>query len=269
MRAFIILVFLQTISAQSMDVMTFNIRYDNPGDGIHRWDLRKAQVVETILKRSPDIIGLQEVLHHQLMYLDSTMEYYTLIGSGRDDGQQKGEYSPIAFRHDRFTNLGSGTLWLNDTILAPGIAWGACCNRIVSWVRLKAADGKVFLVLNTHWDHQSELARANSATVILNLIRTMAGDLPIILTGDFNTIPDTAPIRLLKNVVDDSHSRSLTKPRGSFGTWSGFTKPGDGKTRIDYIFVRGFKVNQYETVMDNDSGRYPSDHLPVFITVDF
>lgn len=43
-------------------VMTYNIRWDNPDDGINSWDKRKTDVVQFIRKTRPDILGTQEGL---------------------------------------------------------------------------------------------------------------------------------------------------------------------------------------------------------------
>ncbi|MEO0066458.1 MAG: hypothetical protein RI983_1784, partial [Bacteroidota bacterium] len=66
--------------------MSFNIRLDAASDGENRWDLRKDRVSGLMQYYEPDFIGAQEVLHHQLMYLDSSLSNYSYIGVGRDDG---------------------------------------------------------------------------------------------------------------------------------------------------------------------------------------
>ena len=76
--------------AQSLKVMTYNIRYDNPGDSVNAWPNRIEKVSSLIRKHNPDIIGVQEALHHQLQDLIRILPDYSYVGVGRDDGKEKG-----------------------------------------------------------------------------------------------------------------------------------------------------------------------------------
>jgi hypothetical protein len=40
--------------------MTYNIRYDNPGDGVNQWSNRKTKVFDLLKKYNPDIIGVEK-----------------------------------------------------------------------------------------------------------------------------------------------------------------------------------------------------------------
>ena len=46
--------------------LTFNIRYDNPGDGQDAWPNRSEWVASILDSSGASIVGLQEVLKHQL-----------------------------------------------------------------------------------------------------------------------------------------------------------------------------------------------------------
>ena len=50
----------------SLRVMTYNIRFDNPADGVHAWPNRKELVASVIRFHKADIIGVQEALEHQI-----------------------------------------------------------------------------------------------------------------------------------------------------------------------------------------------------------
>ena len=52
-----------------INVMSFNIRYDNPEDGINNWHKRKDKVGQMLNFKNCDLIGTQEVLHNQLQDL--------------------------------------------------------------------------------------------------------------------------------------------------------------------------------------------------------
>lgn len=55
---------------QELIIISYNIRYDNPGDGKNIWDNRKNTILKFIKNKNPDFIGLQEVTHNQLIFLD-------------------------------------------------------------------------------------------------------------------------------------------------------------------------------------------------------
>lgn len=85
-----------------LKVLSWNIRFDNPSDGVHRWDNRKERVFNFLKTQNPDLIGLQEVLHNQLQEIKAaTGGRMRWLGVGRDDGQTAGEYSPIGYNHHR------------------------------------------------------------------------------------------------------------------------------------------------------------------------
>ena len=52
--------------AVPVHLMTFNIRYDNPGDGANRWSERKEAATDLLKAQRPDVVGLQEALPGQL-----------------------------------------------------------------------------------------------------------------------------------------------------------------------------------------------------------
>src|SRR5687767_13798885 len=104
-----------TVSAQQVDVMTYNIRYDNPADGINQWSSRKEKVFALIKKYDPDIFGVQEALHHQLTDIQNNCTGYKFIGVGRDDGKDKGEFSAIFYKASRFDVIEQNTFWLSET----------------------------------------------------------------------------------------------------------------------------------------------------------
>ena len=85
------------LGVNELKVISYNIRYNNPNDGINVWENRKSTIVNFLIDESPDFIGLQEVKHSQLLFLLGSMIDYDFIGVGRDDGKTKGEYSPIFY----------------------------------------------------------------------------------------------------------------------------------------------------------------------------
>lgn len=254
-------------------VMSWNIRYNNPRDGVNAWPRRKDWVAELIRSRQVDIAGLQEVLREQLADLQTSLPGMTFYGVGRDNGKSRGEHAPILFRSDRFQLLDQGTFWLSRTPQRVASRdWDAAITRIASWVELKDRKSQqCFYVINTHFDHVGKTARLESARLLAQQRQTKFANHPVVLTGDFNTTPGTAPYKALVSSESFRDSKSLSNqpPRGPNSTWNGFRKIVPN-SRIDFIFVTaGIAVQQHVTIDEQRDGRYPSDHLPVLTQIQF
>lgn len=256
----------------TMTVMSWNIRYDNPRDGVNAWKHRKDWVAKIIQRERVDIVGLQEVLLRQLNDLKKRLPEMQVYGVGRDDGKTRGEFAPILFRRKRFALLDKSTFWLSRTPDKPGSRdWDAAITRIASWVKLKdRTTGRTFYVINTHFDHRGRIARENSALLLVKMLRKKFTDAPVLLTGDFNTTPGSKPYQ---NLVDtkgarspsfqDARGKSTSKPQGPNSTWNGF-RAIVANRRIDFVFVtKRVQVRRHRILSDQRKGRFPSDHLPV------
>lgn len=272
-KYFIIILFLfpATLFAQQMNIVSFNIRYNNQGDGINAWPNRVEMVIGLINYHEPDIFGLQEALIGQIEDVKNNLPNFEWFGVGRDDGENAGEFTPIFFNKTKFILIEQNTFWLSETPEKPSKSWDSSLNRIVTWGKFKSkVTGKQFLVFNTHFDHRGVEARKQSALLIANKIREMVKDknLPVILTGDFNLTPDQEPIALLKKYFKDSREVTEQPPYGPVGTFNSFDWNAPLEGRIDYIFVQGeIKVLKYAVITDSKEKRWPSDHLPVLAKV--
>ena len=182
--------------------MSYNIRFDNPDDGVNAWPNRIDKVAALIRKYDPDIIGVQEALNHQLHDLIRVLPDYSFVGVGRDDGKEEGEYSAILFKHSRFGLLTNSTKWLSETPEIPGSkSWDAAITRILTLARFYDKELKQdFAVLNTHFDHVGKEARTASAHFVmgtLNGLRSRFENIPVIVTGDFNCERTDPPYAVL------------------------------------------------------------------------
>lgn len=258
-------------AAEPLRVMSYNIRYNNRGDGENAWPHRKDWVGDIIKREKPDILGLQEAVKLQVTDLEERLPDYAWFGAGRDDGEQKGEFVPIFYRKERFEVLDKGHFWLSETPDKPGSkSWDTSITRMVTWLKLKdKASGQELLALNTHFDHLGKQARVESAKLVLSKLPAMAGDLPVVLTGDFNTGPHSEPYNVLigKNsaatwLLVDSLTSCQTKPTGPDGTFNNFQKIVPGGM-IDFIFTRGLTSQKHAVLDDQKEGKFPSDHCPV------
>lgn len=264
-----------TQADEPVNVMTFNVRYDNPDDSLNNWNYRKDRVANTIRFYDADIVGTQEVLHNQMEDLRQRLPGYESIGVGREDGKEAGEYSALWYRTDRFTAKESGWFWLSETPEVAGSkGWDGACERIATWAKLQdKLTGKELFVMNTHLDHVGVAARREGVKLVLDKIQELGGDLPVILTGDFNAEPESDVIKQVTDTADPEH---LTDARtvadlvyGPNWTFHDFGSiPYEHRERIDYIFVKnGLEVLKYGILAETEGNAYLSDHAPVLISV--
>lgn len=266
----------QTSAPQPVNVMSFNIRYDNPEDSLDNWQYRKDRAANAIRFYDVDIVGTQEVLHNQLEDLKQRLPGYAVIGVGREDGKEKGEYSALWYKTDRFDLLDSGYFWLSETPEVAGSkGWDGACERIASWAKLQdKKSGKKYFALNTHLDHVGVAARREGISLILDRVKELSDGLPVIVTGDFNSDPQSDVIKHITDAADPEH---LTDSRevaaivyGPSWSFHDFGKiPYDRRPLIDYVFVNdGLKVLRYGVLAETENNAFLSDHAPVLVTVE-
>ena len=257
----------------SVRVMSFNIRYSTAKDGEDRWEKRQDFLIDTIRAYNPDLLGTQEVLADQADFLKEKFPEYGFVGGGRDDGQRKGEFSPIQFRKDRFELLAHGQWWLSPTPEKVGSkGWDAALPRVVTWARLKdKAGGVTILFYNTHWDHQGVTARVESGKLMRKLIDDSRGDadVAVVVTGDFNSTEDSPQYRSLTlgdgtgPKLIDAYRVVHPQRRPDEASFNGFKGTKEG-SRIDWVLhsphwvAKGAAIDRTER-----NGRTPSDHYPV------
>ncbi len=285
--------------AHALIVGSFNIRYDNQGDvrGGNSWTQRAPVVTSLIRFHNFDIVGTQEVLHHQLLDMEKMLPEYSHFGKGRKDGEDGGERVSIFYKKDKFRLVEGGTFWLSETPDVPGEGWDASLPRICTWAKFEQKNGKEdFFVFNTHFDHQGVQARLESALLILRKIEEIAGDRPVVLTGDFNVNQTSESYRsLLASGTFSDACETAAIQYALNGTANGFNPNGKTESRIDHVFLtKHFKALRYGVLTDTyrmpleedaeetESGnfprevkfrqfqaRLPSDHFPVLVEVEF
>lgn len=266
----------QPASSLQIEWATFNMRYDNPGDSLNNWKYRKDTVCQYILAKKMDIIGMQEVLHNQLEDLKAGLPNYAAIGVGRDDGKEKGEYSPLFYRADKYEVLESNTFWLSQYPDSVGfIGWDGACTRIATWAKFKdKATGKIFMAINTHFDHVGTEARRESALLIIKKIKEIVGDQPAVVTGDFNVNDQSEAYKTITTnefVLKDAYQMTdqKTGPNYTFHDFGRY--PMDKREKIDFIFVTPqIKVLNTEIAQNPETKTgYLSDHNPHMALLEF
>lgn len=262
----------QLAFSQSYSFMSYNIRYNNPNDGPNQWNERKQEVVALINHYEPLVFGIQEGLLDQVQFIRDESGIYNYSGVGRDDGKEKGEFAAIFYNKEKLTLIDEGTFWLSKTPDVVSKDWDAALPRICSYAQYKINDsGKTFWFFNAHFDHIGKLARANSASLIVEKIKEIAGPTsPVILSGDFNATPNNQPILNITKYLSDGFSHTKKAFYGPIGTFSSFDTEAKLEDRIDYIFFRNIEATSLIHIDDRrKNGLWVSDHLPVLLKAKF
>ena len=262
---------LAGLSAQTLKVMSFNVRYPAKSDGPNLWELRRDLLVATIKEKGPEIFGTQELFYEQGEYIVQKAPEYSWFGVSRR-GDKTDEHMGVFYKPAVLQLLQSGNFWLSENPETPGsMSWNVTLPRMVTWGLFEIkASGKRFYFYNTHFPHrgQDAEARVQCAKLIQQRIASLPKDVPFILTGDFNTDVGSAPYKAIAEGLTDAWETAAAKsgPRGTFHGFSGTPGP----TRIDWILFRGLaRATQVDTITKNEGGRYPSDHFPVFAALEF
>lgn len=256
-----------------LSILTLNIRRDRGDDGINNWEFRRDLIARILTRHDPDVAVFQEVLSHQLTDLISFLPEYEWAGVGRDDGAEGGEFSPIFYRG--LTSARQGTFWMSDTPEVPSSTWPGM-TRICTWLEFSRAAS--FALFNTHLEYQYVSTQLKSVDLLRQKTEFYSPEHPILLTGDFNFNPGTAPYKSLARFFRDSFptfSPALETEDGNPATCHEFTgrtdSPPTGAGRIDYIWYRGaVAVTDFRILTDRSGaapGVFPSDHWPVMCTI--
>ena len=275
---FVSLLFLAMAYGKAEDkevlkIATFNLRMDTPSDGENAWFHRKDMVNDLIRFYGFDLFGTQEGFTHQLNDI-LRLSDYRFIGVGRDDGKDAGEHCAIFYRSDRFKVLDQGDFWLSEHPEKPGRGWdGTCCNRICTWGKFEdLKNHKQFYFFNVHYEYEGDVARRESSNLMISRIKSIAGNQPVFLTGDFNAFPTEEPIRILNDsgVLNDSYKITKEAPFGPVCTYHGYDSTIKTEERLDYIWVTdSIQIDKYGVLTNTLYGHTPSDHFPVMVVAEF
>ena len=250
-------------------VFTFNILTDWYGNekASYSFENRSRLLENHFLAYHPDLVGFQEAMPHQKRWLEDNLTDFNVVGNGRGS-DFRDESCVIAYRKGRFELIGLDTFWLSPTPDVPGSRFQkdqSECPRICTVATLLEKEtGKQLRHYNTHLDHVGADAKLRGMSLIL---LRMVQDynrraMPVILTGDFNSEPDSDVYRLVEGFDGCGEPlRDVTPETGD--TFHGF-HPDEKGEKIDYIFTN-LSCDRSRSVIlhENEDGLYLSDHYPV------
>lgn len=252
---------------ESLHVMSFNLRY--AADTVpNSWAERRPVMAELLRREQPTVLGTQEGLYAQLRDIKRDLpDRYDWIGVGRAGGSRD-EFMAVYYDTSRVEPLEFDHFWLSDTPDVIGSkSWGNTVIRMVTWVRFAdLRTGKEFVVVNTHFDHQSENSRQRSAALVRDRVNGFAPGLPVVLTGDFNTPAGNSvsyDTLMTGAGMTDTWPAAAERRTPLYATFHGYGPLVPEGNRIDWILTRGATVQAAGINTFERNGQYPSDHLPV------
>lgn len=255
-------------------ILTFNLLFnikDNKLDPIHRWPNRLMRVVETIKEMDPDVIGTQELYPVQIEdLLRELSPSYTFV----EKECRHSEINGILFKKERFELINS-KVWKNEN-----------SKELLRMVQLKdKKTEKVFAFFNTHLDYRSISLREEQTFFIAQEIQKQASQMPLFLTGDFNSFPNRPELALpyydgnfinkilTSNALLNSCEQSLLGHLGPLSTFTNSEKdnaPFQGTGTPGVLLDRIYTSKEVTTLIHainpvKIDGHFPSDHMPVLI----
>lgn len=278
---------------------TYNVRYLNDSSGENvagnsegkSWDLRGPYVFQIIENYDFDVVGFQEVtgrsgkysLSHGsgysqreeiMMALDDEYDFFDCERDGISAGKDY-SYNMLAYKTSKYEAVDNGCFWLSSTPDVASTGWVTDgIRRTCVWAKLKVkATGEEFVFAVTHVNYAPTLDGPPSARVLVSRLSAIAGDLPVVLLGDFNmSRSHTAAYREYVSYFSEAATSAdnmlcVPEENGQIAwtttQWTTADKATSGND-FDHIFYRNMHANTCYTITENfGRGINPSDHYPV------
>jgi endonuclease/exonuclease/phosphatase family metal-dependent hydrolase len=252
-------------------VLTLNIwNYNEP------WIRRRDLIVETIRQHNPDIIGFQEIRHNgskndrgknQAQQLAERLFDYFYIYQPAQRNPEKDQWEGLSI-FSKWPFLSSSFIALSR----DGADNRDNHQRIVLHAELQTRAGSLHF-FNTHLS-LSQKGRSRTVREITAYMSRYTGDLPSILVGDFNEVPDQPPICHItqeSHLIDAYAQTHPGDPGWTFTDENPYVQKGNDHRRghrIDYIFAQPPKSNSGQLLVCTriadqpaPDGHFASDHF--------
>lgn len=232
-----------------------------------RWGERAPLLVEQFLELRPDVIGLQEVD----LVIDQGNWLVHMVNSRLGAGEYHIHHvaSP-----GRLAFMLANAVVTRLPVLAHETLDLLIGERTAQRVRLRAGQS-AFDLYNTHLHHPLDARelRLEQAQRLLAWIEERSGDTPLAAVGDFNGRPDEPAIGAMKGRLRSAHqSVHGAEPAKTWPTPVNTFDP-DPPGCLDYVFVRGARVEDCHLTFDrphpHDPTLYPSDHMGLLARLSF
>lgn len=247
-------------------LISSNIRFDNPKDGVNAWPHRRLALAQLLLSHRPDIIATQEGRFEQLKDFEGLLEDYEIIDQHRSWIKER-MYPSLFIKKDVFEYIKSEDLWLSETPdIAGSMSFESTFPRLMTWMTVQPKNSKVnLLIVNTHLDHVKKETRASQVRVLAEeIIRRWDRKSILVIMGDFNDSPESDVRKILiKEFPDlqDCWKLFNSIEETSHHAFNGECQNG---SRIDWVLIdRQAQIESCRMDKTKLEGQYPSDHFPI------
>ncbi len=233
---------------------------------------------------APDVLCLQEVscttwydcITKGIDDTPALTDEYGFVGTGRNGTMEgynaflTGAYNAILYNKAKYTLEDSGTFWLSETPATPSVGWDGRTRSICTWAKLTdQTSGETFVVMNTQLDPNGKEASVNGAALIAEKAETF--QLPVIVTGDFNTTAKAASVTELNNSLMVDAYTIAAESEEVCATINNYGGSVSGNQPTDYIFVsKGLcSVAKHTILKDLIDDQYISSHWAVYAEIQF
>ena len=268
-----VLEFKKYASSDEIKIMSFNVRTtleeSNPENS---WDNRKEACVELIKDHMPTILGVQEAkyAHHWTYLKEQLAADYDGYGVSRDTGKESGNGETMGILYNRriIEMIEGGTFWLSETPNTPSKGFGANYSRCATWGLFKhKSSGKKFCYINTHIDHQSELAQVEGMKLISKFFEQYKDEYLLFITADFNMRSDNVAFDPIEAYMYNTREVAPEGLTDYDTTYNGYVTTKD--VVIDHIYCSNYlRVVEYHTIDEKyGTANFVSDHYPIYAIV--
>ncbi|HEX7859435.1 MAG TPA: endonuclease/exonuclease/phosphatase family protein [Verrucomicrobiae bacterium] len=229
-------------------VMSYNIHHAEGTDG----KLNLERIAKIVQAQNPDLVALQEV--------DDRADRSGRVDQAAELGRLTGMHHVFGKAMD-FQGGGYGQAILSR--------WPIKAQQVHQLPQRVGREPRILLRTTiasssfgkmvfgtTHLDHQIEEIRVEQVNEINRLLSPTTSSVPLILAGDFNAVPESAPMQVMA-------SQWLDAAHGTAAPTIPATNP---RRRIDYIFCAPSEkwTTTQSTVLEEPIA---SDHRPVVTTL--
>jgi len=249
-----------------LNVITVNIRFNNPHDGVNAWPHRKNYLADILQGHSPHIIATQEGREAQLREMESTLSDFELVAPHREWIPER-MYPSFFLKKNTFEILYSFDKWLSETPdVAGSKSFESTFPRLMTGIIFRAiGSDKEFFLVNTHFDHIKGSTRIEQAKVLCQEIQKILEPQHfLILLGDYNDSPDSEPRKQIASCFPQLFDTWEQFNQEEETSHHGFNSEINAGSRIDWILADK-RLTATESYLDKShkGDLYPSDHYPV------